>query len=137
MPETTHRDTIQAPADDVFALYAAFGDNSWMGVELTCEGEGVGAIRKVTLPTGVATEVCEELDATTRTMQYGLTDGNPFDCSDYHGRITVTPIDKTSCALEWTSRYEAADPAAIDEQLSAFLKRAGGALKRHAESQRP
>ena len=137
MPTTTHRDTINASADEVYALFSAFGDNRWMGVDVSLEGDGVGAIRKVTLPSGVATEVCEELDPSARTMQYGLIEGNPFDCSDYHGRITVTPIDENSCALEWTSTYEADDPVAIDEQLSAFLKGAAGALKRYAEKNRP
>lgn len=137
MPATTHRDTINASADEVYALFSAFGDNRWMGVEVALEGDGVGAIRKVTLPSGVATEVCEELDPSTRTMQYGLIDGNPFPCTDYHGRITVTPIDADSCALEWTSTYEAEDPAFVDEQLSAFLKGAAGALKRYAEKTRP
>ena len=137
MPTTTHRDTINASADEVYALFSAFGDNRWMGVDVSLEGEGVGAIRKVTLPSGVATEVCEDLDPSTRSMQYGLLDGNPFPCTDYHGRITVTPIDADSCALEWSSSYEADDPASVDEQLTAFLKGAAGALKRYAEKNRP
>lgn len=136
MPTTIHRDTINASAAEVYALFSAFGDNRWMGVDVSLEGEGVGAIRKVTLPTGVATEVCEELDPSTYAMQYGLLDGNPFPCTDYHGRITVTPIDEQSCALEWSSSYEADDPASVDEQLAAFLKRAAGALKRFAENNR-
>ncbi len=137
MPETTHRDTINAPAQDVYALFSAFGDNRWMGVEMTVEGEGVGAVRKVTLPTGVATEVCEVLDPVTHTMQYGLTSGNPFPCTDYHGCIQVEPVDDESCALTWSSTYEADNPDLVNEQLTAFLSRAARALKRYAENNRP
>ena len=137
MPETTHRETIHASADEVFDLYSNFGDNRWMGVDVALEGDGVGAIRKVTLPTGVATEVCEELDPSTRTMQYGLIDGNPFPATNYHGRMTVTPVDDDTCALEWTSFYDAEDPELVDAQLSAFLAGAAGALKRYAERNRP
>lgn len=136
MPTTTHRETIAASADEVWALYSAFGDNRWMGLDVSLEGSGVGAIRKVTMPTGVATEVCEVLDPETRTMQYGLTDGNPFDCTDYHGRIAVTPVDENSCELTWSSTYEAENPAEIDAQLAKFLRGAARALKRYAESNR-
>lgn len=136
MPTTTHEEDIAASAETVWQLVSAFGDGRWMrGVEVTCEGDGLGALRKVTLPTGVATEVCEVLDPETRTMGYGLIDGNPFPATDYHGRITITPVDAQTCHLVWSSTYETeADPVELDANLAQFLRGAAGALKRYAEA---
>ena len=138
MPTTTHREPIAASADKVWSLVGAFGDNSWHGLETTCDGDGRGAVRKVSMPTGVITELCEEHDPATRTMQYGVVDNNPFPVTDYHGRMQVEPVDDASCELTWASTYEVnadADPSEVDADLAVFLKRAARALKHHAESQ--
>ena len=137
MLTTTHRETIAAPADAVWALVGNFTDNSWMGLELVGEGEGPGATRKVGMPSGVVTELCEVHDPATRTMGYTILDGNPFPCTDYHGRIEITPIDDASCELTWSSSYETEKEAAeMDAALSAFLRGAAGVLKKYAERNR-
>ena len=134
MLTTTHRETIAAPADAVWALVGDFGDNSWMGLDLTVEGEALGAVRKVNMPTGVVTELCEVHDPATRTMGYTILDGNPFPCTDYHGLIAIAPIDDSSCELTWSSNYETdKEPAEIGSALTAFLRAAAGAVKKYAE----
>jgi hypothetical protein len=137
VPTTTHRETIAAPADSVWNLVADFGSNTWHDLEVTCEGEGVGAVRKVTMANGVVTEECEVHEPSTRTIGYTILDNNPFPASDYHGRIAIAPVDDASCELTWSARYEpaaGADPAQLDADLSRFLKGASRALKRYAES---
>ncbi len=137
MPTTTHHETIAASADKVWSFVGAFGDNSWHGLEVTCEGEGLGALRKVTMPNGVVTELCESHDPATRTMVYGVVDNNPFPVSDYHGRMQIDSVGDATCELTWSSTYEVnvdADASQVDADLAVFLKRAARALKNHAET---
>ncbi|MBA2609324.1 MAG: SRPBCC family protein [Actinobacteria bacterium] len=135
MPTTSHHENIAATADTVWSLVSVFGDNSWHNLEVTCEGgDGLGAVRKVTMPTGVVTELCEVHDAATRTVGYTILDNNPFPATDYHGLIEITPVDDASCELTWSARYETeADPEQLGADLARFLKGAARALKRHAE----
>ena len=132
MASTTHREAIAAPADAVWNLVGSFGDSSWMGgIEMTVEGDGLGAVRKVSMPTGVATELCEVLEPETRTIGYAILDGNPFPATDYHGTITVESVDDASCELVWSARYEpAGDAEALDADIARFLK--GGVAHREA-----
>ncbi|MGI8757278.1 MAG: hypothetical protein ACR2MB_15765 [Acidimicrobiales bacterium] len=53
---------VEAPAEWVWATVRDFGDDSWTGVRIQCEGDGVGALRRVAMPAGEVVERCEQRD---------------------------------------------------------------------------
>src|SRR5690606_14475258 len=97
--------SIDAPADEVWQAVRAFTDGTWMGVELTSEGEGVGATRTISMGPTSITEACERLDDDAKVLGYTITDGGGMPFADYHSTMTVKPAGDAT-ELLWEANYE-------------------------------
>lgn len=116
-------------ADVVWERMADFGGLAWMpGVEsCTVEGEGLGAIRAVTMGPMVIKERLERFDAEGRTLSYSIVEG-PLPTQNYLATITVSEQD-SGCRVDWTASFdlpEGVDESAIAPAVSGGY---GGALK--------
>lgn len=129
--------TVEAPAGLVWATVRDFGDDSWTGVRIEIEGEGVGAVRKVAMPAGEVVERCERLDDEQMVLGWEILSGNPFPVSDYHGTITVRVLDDERCEMVWAATYTGASPGSdVAAPLERFLRAAASAVRSHVEAAR-
>lgn len=129
-----HVAVIEAPAERVWAKVRDFGDDSWTGVAITIDGTGVGAVRRVAMPTGPVHERCTRLDDGAMVLGYEIVSGNPFPATDQRGTVTVRAIDDRRCQLTWRSTYAPAPGAGdLTAEVSRFLAAATDALRGHVE----
>lgn len=133
MADYTYNGSIDAPADEVWNTIRAFGDGSWMGVEMDVEGEGVGARRKIAMGPNTLVEECERLDDDEMVMGYTITDGAGLPFEDYHSTMTVKPAGDSS-ELVWHATYEpVGDPDTAKATLEAIYGGGFKGLKKHLE----
>lgn len=131
-----HRFTgsIDASADEVWKVVRNFTDGSWMTVEMSTEGEGLGATRTISMGPSSITEECERLDDEARVMGYTITEGGGLPFADYHSTMTVNPAGD-GAELVWEATYEpVGDPAVATKTLDAIYGGGYAALKKHLES---
>lgn len=126
---------IAAPADVIWGAIRNFGDGSIFGVEFGLQGEGVGAVRSVSLGgDAVIKEVCERLDDDAMVLGYGIPEAPGMPFRDYHATMTVRPADGGS-ELEWAATFEPIDDAAAAEAVISGIYAAGvKALRARFES---
>ena len=67
----------------MWALLRDFGDDSWTGVPIDVEGQGVGAVRTVAMPFGPVVERCDAIDDDARALTYAVIGGDPGPCRDF------------------------------------------------------
>ena len=133
MAEYTFTGTIDAPPADVWKVVREFTSGDWMGVELTADGEGVGATRTIDMGGASLTEACERLDDDEMVMGYTITDGGGMPFDDYHSTMQVRPAGDAS-ELVWSARYEpVGDPAVAEQTLQAIYGGGFKGLKSHIE----
>lgn len=132
MAEYSHSEKIAAPADKVWATVRQFGDGSWMGVEMMCDGEGEGAVRRIAMGGGSIAERCERVDDEARVLGYTIVDGAvPF--TDYHSTMEVAE-DGRGSLLTWSATYEPiGDPAQAESVVQMIYSNGSQALKRYLE----
>lgn len=129
---------IAASADAVWDVVRDFGGiTKWSPGVKSCEveGEGVGAIR--TLSLGGGPPLRERLEARNdaeRSLSYSILDG-PLPVSGYLATIRVREEAGGSARVEWSSRFE---PRGVsEEQVRAILRGVyeGGisALRKHLQ----
>ncbi len=111
---------VAAPADSVWGLLADFGGVARYspGIE-RCEvrGEGVGAVRTLTLPGGSTLEErLESLDPAARRLSYSIVSG-PIPVKNYLATIEVRE-DGEGCRIDWGSRFE---PVGLDDDRARSL----------------
>lgn len=134
MADHTFTGSIDAPADEVWQTVRAFTDSSWMGVEMTSEGEGLGATRTISMGPTSITEACERLDDDARVLGYTITDGGGMPFRDYHSTMTVKPAG-SGTELVWEATYEpVGDPDVAKQTLDAIYGGGLAGLKKHCES---
>ncbi len=99
---------IEAKAEAVWDLFRDFGGVARFNEGLErCEldGEGIGAVRTLTLPGGVTLrERLEALDDAARRLQYSILDG-PIPVRDYLSTVEVH-ADGEGCQVDWSSHFE-------------------------------
>ena len=112
-------EAVDAPVPRVWALFRDFGGVKRYTPSLEAceiEGEGVGAIRTLTLPGGaVLRERLEALDDDATRLQYSIIDG-PLPVQDYLATVQLH-ADGETCRVTWSSDFEAPamdDAAAIE-----------------------
>lgn len=120
----------ESSADAVWALVGDFaGIDSWMpGIE-SCEvsGEGVGSIRKISMPGGVRVEEkLEAHDAKARSLSYSIGDG-PLPVQNYLATIRVTEAG-SGCSVDWSAQFELPDGIPDEPIIQALEGAYGGAL---------
>jgi carbon monoxide dehydrogenase subunit G len=116
-------DRIEASADRVWDLLGDFGgiQRFSAGIEsVSVAGEGVGAVRTVTLPGGMSLqERLEARDPATRTLSYSIVGEHPMPFTDYLATIRVTE-DGAGAQVEWGSEF--APKAGAESQAAQIVE---------------
>jgi hypothetical protein len=101
-------DRIEASAERVWDLVRDFGGIQRFSPTIesvSLQGEGVGAVRTVTLPGGLALqERLETLDDASRTLRYAIIGSHPLPFDDYLATIRLSE-DGDGCQIEWSSSF--------------------------------
>jgi len=112
---------VAASAAAVWELLRDFGgiQRFSTGIEsCTVEGEGVGAVRTITMPGGVAIqERLEAFDDAARSLSYAIVAG-PIPVENYLATIHVSE-DGDGCAIAWESDFESSLP---EEQARGMIE---------------
>lgn len=102
------REELPASAATVWSLIRDFGDLSAWAPEASVtsvEGDGVGAVRRVSASTGVFLERCEAHDENARRFSYRLLE-SPVPFQNYVAVVSLHEIDARRCVIEWSSQFE-------------------------------
>jgi carbon monoxide dehydrogenase subunit G len=98
---------IEASADAVWNLFRDFGGIQRFSKEIqsvTVEGEGVGAVRTLTMGALSLKERLEAFDDPGRRLQYSIVAG-PLPFSDYLATIQVSE-EGDAARVDWSSSFE-------------------------------
>ena len=102
--------TLKAPADKVWQTVGDFNGLPRFVAAATksrMEGEGVGALRTLTLPDGAQiVERLESYDDEGMALSYSIVSG-PLPVEDYLSTVKVTPLSENQCTVSWSSTFEA------------------------------
>lgn len=103
-------DSIAASADRVWDLFRDFGaiDRFAAGIEsCTLEGEGVGAVRTLSLPGGLTLqERLEAFDDAARTLSYAIIGAHPLPVDNYLSTVKIVEEAGERCGIEWSSSFD-------------------------------
>jgi len=115
-------DRVEASSEKVWELFRDFGgiQRFSSGIEkVTVEGQGVGAVRTLTLPGGAALqERLEAIDDAKRCLSYAIV-GGPIPVTGYLATIEVKDEGK-GCRIDWSSQFE---PKGLsDDQARAMIE---------------
>jgi len=122
MPVVVTEHVFDLPVDDLWALIGDFGDSGkWSGRPpegCVQEGEGIGALRTLTLADG--RQVVDRLEGqTAHSYSYSIVT-SPLPYKHYRATMAVAPIDATSSRFTWTGEFEPLGMS--DEEGIAFTK---------------
>lgn len=123
---TVHvNEPVAAPAAKVWELVRDFGAIvKWGGPALqscTVEGEGLGAIRRIGLPGGLAiAERLEALDEAGRSLSYAIVEKSPIPVKDYLATIRIVEDGPDACRVDWSSTFT--PDGAGEEQAQAMIR---------------
>jgi|DEB0MinimDraft_6_1074348.scaffolds.fasta_scaffold108858_1 hypothetical protein len=116
-------ETVNASAKAVWDILSNFGGVKVGGpIEaFEIEGEGVGAVRTITMNGGKVIEKLDVLDEETLTFAYSiLNDDCPLPVSSYRSKVIITPNDDSSCTVDWTGNFE---PKGAEEETASGVVR--------------
>ncbi len=122
MPIVTTEHVFDLPTDQLWALIGDFGDTGkWSGrLPEGCvqEGEGIGALRTLTLADG--RKIVDRLEAqTANSYSYSIVTA-PLPYEAYRATMAVELIDAASSRFTWTGEFE---PEGMSEdEAIAFTK---------------
>lgn len=134
MARHTFTGSIDAAPDEVWKVVREFTDGSWMGVDMTTDGEGEGATRTISMGGNDITEQCERVDDDARVMGYTITEATGMPFADYHSTMTVNDAAGAT-ELVWDATYEpVGDPATATATLDMIYGGGFAALKKRCES---
>lgn len=116
-------DEVEAPADAVWELVRDFGGvvkwSSGAIQDVRMEGEGIGAVRTLTVRGGVTLqERLEALDEAKRSFSYSFEGKSVLPLDGYYATLTVVPIDEGRCRVEWGSTFE---PRGVSEEQAVSM----------------
>jgi hypothetical protein len=114
-------------AEEVWAVFADFGDVSWVpGIEkVDLEGEGIGMIRHLTVP--VYPQLHERLDAIDheeRVLEYSIPRVEYIQVRNYRARAQVVDLGDGRCRvlMSCTAEAEGAPEAEASVRTRAFYE---------------
>ncbi len=127
---------MAAPASAAWEKLADFGGLDWMpGVEkVEVEGEGIGAVRTVSMGPMNIKERLESFDDAGRSLSYSITEG-PMPVENYLATIRVSESGD-GCRVDWSASFDLPEgvPAeAIENGLNGAYGGALAALKKLVE----
>src|SRR5512133_1450042 len=108
MEQVYVKEGLPASAEAVWQLIRDFHDiSAWAssGRILETNGDGVGAVRRVQTPLGLAVERCEMHDVQGRQLSYALLE-SPSPLKKYVATVKETPSSESQCDIEWSSQYD-------------------------------
>lgn len=108
MTEVLLSATINAAADEVWKTISDFNGLPKFvaaAAKSTVQGEGVGALRTLTLPDGAEiVEKLESFDDRARTLSYSIVSG-PLPVEGYVSKMKVREMGAGVCEVEWSSTF--------------------------------
>ncbi len=113
MAEVKVEGEVGAGVAAVWELVRDFGAiGRWNpGLECTCDGTDVGAVREINMGGAVIRERLEALDDAARSFSYSILSG-PIPVTDYLATVLLTDLGGNRTKVTWSSRYE---PAGLPE----------------------
>ena len=114
---------VNADAQAVWDILSDFGGIKIGGAieAFSMEGEGIGAVRTITMGGGQVIERLDEWDAQQMVFAYCiLNEDNPLPVSQYAARVQITPQGANACQVEWTGTFE---PKGADESAASDVVR--------------
>ena len=120
--------SFAVPASRLWALVSDFGalDEIMDGInECVLDGEGIGAVRRVTTANGQIVESLDVLDQEKMTLVYSIVSG-PLPYKDYSATMVVSADSDDSCSLTWTGSFEADGvPTEKADRIASGIYRGG------------
>ena len=110
MVELSVEREFEFSAGEVWAVFADFGNVSWVpGVEkVELEGEGIGMVRHLTVPVFPPLhERLETLDHEKMVLEYSIPSVEYLEVRDYRARAQVTDLGSGRCRVRMTCKAEA------------------------------
>jgi len=125
MADVHVNEAIAAPAAKVWELVRDFGGvTKWGGPALqscTVEGAGIGAVRRIGLPGGLAiAERLEAFDDGARSLRYAIVEKSPIPVKNYLSTIRIEEDGPQACRVDWSSTFE--PDGASAEQAQAMIR---------------
>lgn len=114
-------ETVGASADRVWELLRDFGGVTRFsdGIQsCTVEGDGVGAVRTLSMGGLKLQERLEAFDDGGRTLSYAIVGDHPLPFDNYLSTIKVVDQGE-SCTVEWSSTY---DPKGEGDQAAGLIQ---------------
>jgi hypothetical protein len=110
MVEVSVEREFEFSANEVWAVFADFGNVSWVpGVErVDLEGEGVGMIRHLTVPVFPQLhERLESIDHEEMVLEYSIPNVEYIEVKNYTARAQVSDLGSGRCRVRMTCKAEA------------------------------
>jgi hypothetical protein len=122
-------DSVEASADRVWDLLRDFGglDRFAAGIEdCQVEGEGVGAVRTLSMPGGLKLqERLEAFDDAGRSLSYAIIGEHPLPLDDYLSTVRVVEESDGRCTIEWSSEFQPKGPEDAARTMVEGIYRGG------------
>ena len=121
MPQISATTRLHVTADEVWSVIGPFeAAVDWVPGAASCEteGEGVGAIRRVTTGDGARiVERLEQVDPAGRSYQYSIVEA-PMPLDSYLSTLRVRALEE-GCEVQWSCDFSV--PAELERQISEAL----------------
>jgi mxaD protein len=135
---TVHvRDSFEAPADAVWGHFRDFGGLSkWAGAMIkscSVEGEGVGAVRTLTLAQGnPLRERLVQFDDADRSFSYAIIGPCDLPVDDYVGSVKLRAVGAKRTTIDWIGTFDAKGAPEADAKriVEGIYRGAIAALKK-------
>ena len=131
MAKISVNEDYAASAADVWQKLSDFGGLAgWMPGIKSCEvkGQGIGAVRTLTMGPVKIVEKLESLDDDARRLSYSLVEG-PMPLQNFLATIEVTETSPSSCRVDWSAAFDLPEGLS-EEQIAPGIKGGyGGGLK--------
>tara|TARA_R110002072_G_scaffold5527_11_gene35456 strand:- start:10185 stop:10604 length:420 start_codon:yes stop_codon:yes gene_type:complete len=117
------KETINANAKAVWDILGDFAGVKVGGpvTAVSVEGEGVGAVRTITMGGANIVERLEAYDAGAMALKYAITnDDCPLPVSNYSATISVTADGDNACTVDWIGTFE---PKGAPEEAASEMVR--------------
>lgn len=103
------KEKVTASADDVWRVLSDFGgiEPTEMIAGCTVEGDGVGAVRTITLKGGgEIVERLESLDDSARVFRYAIINECPLPVQNYSATVAIRDAGTGAAEVDWTGNFE-------------------------------
>ena len=115
-------ESVNASADAVWGLFRDFGGITRFSAgidDCTVDGEGVGAVRTLTMGGGLKLqEQLEAFDYAGRSLTYSIIGNHPLPFDNYLSTVKVVE-QGDGCSVEWSSSY---DPKGAEDQAAGLIE---------------